>query len=328
MNVTWKDFRLKHITVLICTHNRASLLEKTLASLNQAYRPSGWHVEILVIANACTDSTHTLLENYKNESANNGWLPLTLLVEVKPGKSNALNYAIPKIQSDIIAFEDDDQRVDNNYLASICAAADAYPDATMFCGRILPDWDGSESDWFHDTGPYRVYPFPVPSFDEGDTPHSIGRDGPIPGGGNLFIRKEVIDRVGGFSVELGPKGHNLNGGEDIDFVLRALNSGEQLVYIPDIMQYHHVDPDRLRIKYLMKKSFLRSRDGILVHRYKHNRVPAYMWNKLSRYILLLLRPFQWRRKRFYLMRIAATLGEIRGIKIAIQTSQNGFSMKD
>lgn len=308
---------MKHLTVLICTHNRASLLERTLASLNQASRLSNWHADILVIANACSDSTDTLLENYKTESTKKGWLPLTSLVEEKPGKSNALNCAIPKLQSDIIAFEDDDQRVDNNYLAGICAAADAYPDATMFCGRILPDWDGSESDWFHDTGPYRVYPFPVPRFDEGNTPHSIGKDGPIPGGGNLFIRREVIDRVGGFSEELGPKGHNLSGGEDIDFVLRALNSGEQLVYIPNIIQYHHIDPDRLRMNYLIKKSFLRSRDGILIHRHKHNHVPAYMLNKLARYILQLLWPFQWRKKRFYLMRIAATLGEIRGIQISI-----------
>ena len=32
------------LTVLICTHNRADLLAKVIASLNGARRPEGWEV--------------------------------------------------------------------------------------------------------------------------------------------------------------------------------------------------------------------------------------------------------------------------------------------
>ncbi len=50
------------LTVLICTHNRAALLGKTLASLNAAARPADWSVDILVAANACNDGTHACLD--------------------------------------------------------------------------------------------------------------------------------------------------------------------------------------------------------------------------------------------------------------------------
>jgi GT2 family glycosyltransferase len=44
------------LAIVICTHNRVELLERTLASLNRARRPRG-HIEVLAIANACTDDT-------------------------------------------------------------------------------------------------------------------------------------------------------------------------------------------------------------------------------------------------------------------------------
>ena len=49
------------LTVLICTHNRVDLLDKTLASLNAARKPVDWRVGVLVAANACTDDTHEFL---------------------------------------------------------------------------------------------------------------------------------------------------------------------------------------------------------------------------------------------------------------------------
>jgi GT2 family glycosyltransferase len=301
-----------HLTVLICSHNRSALLERTLASLNRAHRPTNCSVNILVVANACTDKTAALLQNYQALAAEKDWLPLTWLEEVTPGKSHALNRAIPELRSDLTAFVDDDHRVHNDYLMAICTAAESYPDTTLFCGRILPDWDGSEPAWVHDTGPYRIYPLPVPRQDHGETPHPIGLEGPLPGGGNLFLRTTLFDRIGTFASELGPQGHNLGGGEDTDFVLRTLNAGEQLIYIPDVLQYHFVDPARLRLGYLLRKSFQRSRAGVKA-RQTHTRIPPYMWRKLAKYIFHAMFSLQWAKTRFFLVRIAAILGEMRGI---------------
>jgi GT2 family glycosyltransferase len=301
-----------HLTILICTHNRLALLDRVLISLNQAYRPASWLVDIMVVANACTDDTAAFLQDYQARTSEKDWLPLAWHTEATPGKSHALNSAIPKLRSDLVAFVDDDHRVDKDYLISICQGAECYPDSTMFCGRIVPDWDGSEPAWVHDTGPYRIYPLPVPRQDHGETSRPIGLEDRIPGGGNLFLRRKIFDRIGNFATELGPQGHNLGGGEDTDFVLRALNTGEQLIYIPEVLQYHYVDPARLRLGYLLRKSFQRSRAGVKT-RHAHARIPLYMWRKLAKYSFHAVYSLQWDKTRFFLVRIAAVLGEMRGI---------------
>ncbi len=300
------------LTVVICTHNRAALLEKTLASLNQALRPQSCTVGILVVANACTDGTHAFLDAYVRRAPQKNELPLRWIAEPVPGKSYALNRAIRELDGDIVAYVDDDHRVDASYLAGICRAAHAHPDATMFCGRILPDWDGREPLWARDTGPYRIYPLPVPQYDLGPAGRRIGPEGKFPGGGNLVLRREVFARVGGFSTDLGPKGHDLLGGEDSEFVLRALTAGETLRYVPEILQYHYVDTARFSLGYVLQKSYQRSRSVARIH-HADGSIPRYLWRKLGGYLGSAVFSLNWPRTRFYLVRLAATLGEIRGM---------------
>jgi arylsulfatase A-like enzyme/GT2 family glycosyltransferase len=312
---------MQSLTVLICTHNRAELLARVLTSLNQARRPADWSVRLLVAANACSDGTHDLLENYWRTCVESGAIALEWFAEPTPGKSHALNSAIPRLTGDIVTFVDDDHRVDADYLINICRAAQAYPEATMFCGRILPDWNGSEPAWVHDEGPYRIYPLPVPRYDQGGKPTPIyAETGPLPGGGNLFLRVDVFSRSGGFSTELGPKGHDLGGGEDSAFVLHAVTSGERLQYVPDVLQHHYVDVERLQFSYLLRKAYQRSRSVSRVH-HEGGRVPLYMWRKLTEYGAKAALPLNWPRTRFYLMRVAATLGEMRGLHEAAQQNR-------
>lgn len=301
-----------HLTILICTHNRVLLLKRTLASLNRAHRPSGYNIEILVVANACNDETPGFLDKYMQAAPTHDWLPLHWTVEPRPGKSHALNRAIPLLSGDLVAFVDDDHRVDAHYLVAICNAAHTFPEATLFCGRIMPDWQGREPKWVHDDGPYRIYPLPVPRFDQGEKPFHIVAGGSTPGGGNLIARREVFSRVGNFSTALGPYGHNLRGGEDIDFVLRALANGERLVYMPEIVQYHYVDRSRLRLPYLLQKSYQRSCTGVQAQNRASSGIPLYLWRKLATYFMHCIFSFRWARTRFYLVRLAAVLGEIGG----------------
>jgi len=299
------------VCIVICTHNRAALLERTLGFLNAARRPERCPVEILVVANACGDDTVERLRVYEREAEARGWLPLRWAEEPSAGKSHALNRAISLVEASAVAFVDDDHRVDEGYLQEVCEALRAYPEATMFCGRIFPDWDGSEPAWAHDLGPYAIYPLPIPRYDQGETPRTIGVGGPVPGGGNLFLRREVFERVGGFSIELGPKGHDLGGGEDSDFVLRALAVGERLQYAPGVVQYHLVDLERLRLRYLMRKAYQRSLSVTFIREAGKRRLPIYLYRKLFNYAGHTLVSLYWPETRFYLVRSAATLGEMR-----------------
>jgi arylsulfatase A-like enzyme/GT2 family glycosyltransferase len=298
------------LTVLICTHNRADLLERALASLNAARRPA-MPVQILVAANACSDDTVARMEAYQARQDEKGWLPLRLIEVPTPGKSHALNRAIPEIDTELTAFVDDDHRVDENYLVAIEQAAQIWPDAGLYCGRILPDWDGTEPAWVHDEGPYRIYPLPVPRYDQESEPKTITPDeGPIPGGGNLVVRRHVFELAGKFSTELGPHGHDLGGGEDSEYVLRAMSRGVRCQYTPDMVQHHFVDSKRLKLGYVLKKSYQRTRSTSRIH--GNGRVPLFMWRKLAEYCFHSVFSLTWAKQRFYWVRTAAALGEVQG----------------
>ncbi len=73
---------MNSITILICTHNRAELLVRTLEHLNEARRPSGWSIEVQVVANACTDNTLERLDQFRKEASDG--LPLNWIDEPTP----------------------------------------------------------------------------------------------------------------------------------------------------------------------------------------------------------------------------------------------------
>ena len=301
------------LTVVICTHNRAGLLDKALASLNAAERPQDWAVDLLVAANACSDTTHAFLDDYRSHAAARGWLPLAWFAEATPGKSHALNSALPRIGSDLVAFVDDDHRVDARYLVAVCEAAQSYPEFDLYCGRILPDWDGSEPAWVHDSGPYRIYPLPVPRFDRGDTGGELTPDQAVPGGGNLFLRTSWLERIGRFATDMGPSGHDLGGAEDLDWVLRALRLGARLRYVPGMVQYHYVDASRLTLGYIIRKAYKRTASTIQIDPQRNGTaVPKYLYRKIAEYGFKACTAFGQSRRRFYLVRTAAALGEIAG----------------
>jgi len=309
--VSGSSTRTMHLTVLLCTHNRVELLERTLGFLDRAHRPRDCNIDVLVIANACTDRTHEFLANRARSGVG---LPLRWEAEPTPGKSHALNRAMDRIDSDWVAFVDDDHRVDPTYLDAIATAVDDHPDADVICGRILPDWDGTEPAWVHDEGEHRIYPLPVPRYDLGDTTLDASRIPVVPGGGNLVLRPRLFAIAGLFSVELGPIGHNLSGGEDQEWVRRAIAAGARLRYVPTIIQYHYVDPERLRLRYLLRKAFERSASVVRMGNSRSEKavVPPYMLRKVAQYLLRVVIAIDMRARRYHGVRLASALGEIKG----------------
>ncbi len=299
-------------TVVICTYNRSSLLMRTIESLNQAARPVNCDLSLLIVANTCTDDSVIHLQRYRETYKESNNLPLEFEEEKRPGKSHALNHAIESIEDGYLCFVDDDHRVDINYFASISMAIKTYEQANIFCGRIIPDWSGREPDWVHMEGKFRIYPLPIPDFQLGNKPLLVSAKTRLPGGGNLIVHRSIFESTGLFSTELGPKGHDLLGSEDSEFILRALSVGEVIQYIPDIIQYHYVDNNRLKLSYLVVKSFQRTRSITLATKPAKAPIPRYLWRKLMNYFAGILFSFNVNKIRFYLMRFASTMGEMMG----------------
>jgi len=155
----------------------------------------------------------------------------------------------------------------------------------------------------------------------------VSIDGFLPGGGNLFFRRALLDVVGGFDPSLGPRGHNLAGGEDVSFVVRTLRAGLAIRYVPGALQYHYVDPDRLTWRYIVRKGYQRSRDLRCSTPAPPGRqvggVPAYLFPQLLVQLWCAAATLDMDRRRHFCVRGAATLGEIHGYRRARKATARG-----
>src|SRR5262249_21230021 len=119
---------MTRVSVIICTWNRARLLDMTLEHFARLRVPAGVEWELVVVNNNSTDDTDAVLQRHE------GRLPLRRLFEPRPGKSFAANLALAEARSDLILWTDDDVHVDPDWLAEYVAAARAWPDASFFGG--------------------------------------------------------------------------------------------------------------------------------------------------------------------------------------------------
>lgn len=297
------------LAVVVCTYNRSVSLRETLSSLFACGDPME-RVDVLVVANHCSDETLARLAEFEAAHPSTN-LRLYWIEESTPGKSHALNAALAHTRHETLCFVDDDQVIEAGFLRALLVGLRMHPQNDIFCGRIWPAWDGSEPAWVHAEAPYRIPIRPFPEFDLGTESRELVSDERLPSGGNITVRRRVFDRIGGFAVELGPTGHDLAGGEDHDFLQRALAAGFRIRYLPAVRQLHAIDPMRMRTGYVLKKSYLRSRSSFLIEPPAPGPRP-YMLRKIVGHAVRALLAWHGDRRFHSLVRLAASLGELAG----------------
>ena len=119
------------ISVVIATHNRASLLRGTLQRLrSQRFEPGD---EVIVVDNASTDDTSDVIRRAAEEFP----VPLYGRHDAGPGKAPVLNAAIAVARGDVLALTDDDVLVSHDWIATI---RHLFADASLglVAGRVDP----------------------------------------------------------------------------------------------------------------------------------------------------------------------------------------------
>lgn len=129
------------ICVNICTWNRARELRITLQEMMLLEIPENVTWELLIVNNNCTDNTDKVVDQFLEQ------LPIVYLHEKTPGKSHALNLAIKHATGEFIQFTDDDVRVSKGWLKRYADAATAYPDFSIFGGRVDPLYEAEPPKW-------------------------------------------------------------------------------------------------------------------------------------------------------------------------------------
>jgi glycosyltransferase involved in cell wall biosynthesis len=230
-------------TVLLCTYNRASMLEGALESLRRVESAPGCRWELLVIDNNSSDDTRTITAR----AARTFPVPLRYEFEPRQGKSFALNRGISSARGSLIVFGDDDQLFDPQWVREACGPMLADPEVAYTGGPVLPLWDARAPRWL-DT---RIAELKAPLglFDYGPERFRFEARGVVPGGGNMAVRRALFDRIGGFRTELGRRGRSLLGQEQAEFFHRTRAVGARGVYVPNMRVHHRIPPGRLTRSY-------------------------------------------------------------------------------
>ncbi|MGH9141800.1 MAG: glycosyltransferase [Vicinamibacterales bacterium] len=239
--------RCDDVTVLICTWNRARLLDETLSSIAQLEPPAHLRWEVVVVDNNSSDDTRHVVERQARQ------FPTTLryLFEPRQGKSWAMNTGLSATRLPLVLFADDDIRVSRGWLAAVTGAFRDDPDIAYVGGPVVPIWEQACPRWFAQTG--KTLWGTLAILDYGSEPFVFEERRKVPLGANFAVRRTMIEQVGGFDPSLGRNADTVIMGQELpEFFARSRAAGFRGRYLPEMGVEHHVPAYRLRPTYVRR----------------------------------------------------------------------------
>ncbi|MFY9487537.1 MAG: glycosyltransferase family 2 protein [Solirubrobacterales bacterium] len=167
----------------------------------------------------------------------------------KQGLSGARNSGIEAIDTDIVAFLDDDAEASPEWAGRIVAH---YEDPSVIGagGQVNPRWATQRPGWFP-----REFDWVVGCSYVG-MPQQIA-DVRNMIGANMSLRRDVFERVGVFSTEVGRVGKKPVGCEETELCIRALaETGGRIVYDPAATVDHKVTAERATWSYFRTRCYM------------------------------------------------------------------------
>jgi GT2 family glycosyltransferase len=213
------------VTVVLCTRDRAKLLEGAVAAIQAALRPGD---ELVVVDSASVDPQAVAPAREARAR---------VVRAERPGLSRARNLGVAAAATPLVAFTDDDCRPAPDWIERLVAGFED-PGVGFVTGRVDADRTGRMAvSCMVDPEPRRLR--------LGDDPFALGV------GANMAVRAEAAAHVGGFDERLGA-GAPLRAGEDVDLWWRLLHAGWEGRYRPDARVSHvqwRDDGAALRLSY-------------------------------------------------------------------------------
>ena len=169
------------------------------------------------------------------------------MLENRAGVSNARNAGIESGTGDYIAYIDDDETVNIEWIENMVKALDSYQ-ADMATGPVFPMYEKQPPYWM-----------PRSFFEWGESENVVDKQKPYFinrgfGTGNSMFRKHSIGK-NRFRTELGRKGISLVSGEDTVFVDELFRKGCKALFVPGAKVYHQIPADRINLKWVTRRSF-------------------------------------------------------------------------
>ncbi|QCF26280.1 glycosyltransferase [Hydrocarboniclastica marina] len=286
------------ISVLLATHNRDSILERTLKSMLDL-KMHGAEWELIVIDNAGSSVTKAICEKFGQR------LPLLYLVETKPGKNNALNRGLNYAKSDLLVFTDDDVIVEQDWLWQLYSAAQRYPDHDLFGGKVEPYFPpGVKLDArIVIDHPVTRVAYAAVDLGQNDQPTSASSIW----GPNMMVRRRVFNAGLGFDPNIGPRqSASYIMGSEASLLLPAEKAGFKGMYVSGATVNHQIRPEQMKFEWFRARAqrmgrgkAVNSKEEIAKFKMVFG-VPRFLYRKLVKLFLMksISRVFSSKEQRF------------------------------
>lgn len=242
--VPTRTVKPEFVSIIVCTFNRAEMLDDALTSLKAQQTSEKVEFEIVVVDDGSTDATGRVVAAQQNGSP----VRLHYTRQEHAGVAAARNRGVGKAIGGWIAFFDDDQIADSNWLIELMEKASAE-DADCVGGPCLlklpVDCDRKldrtirrllgEEPMLRQEGIF---------LDSGLDPRK--REATI-GTGNALVKRSLFEQAGLFC-------ESLVCGEDREFFQRARKIGARFANAPSAIIYHVIPSARLTAPYLLRQA--------------------------------------------------------------------------
>ena len=216
------------VTVAIASMGRPTLA-RTLASVMRQDLPEGAALDVVVADDSMDGSARRLVEN-----EGDGPWPVRVIDVASRNIATARNAALEAATGTFIAWIDDDEWAEKDWLRSLLACAEAHDADAVFgpADAVYPD---DAPAWAERVGVYRKRP---------------GRTGERVETGstsNALLRRASVGELR-FRERFGQ-----TGGEDTDFFNRLARGGAKLVASAEGHVTEDVPPERLHLRHLRQR---------------------------------------------------------------------------
>lgn len=230
------------VSVIIPTYNRSALLKTTIKSLiNQTASKESF--EIIVVDNNSTDDTKTVVKEFIRKYPQ---YKIRYIQEKKQGLSYSKNTGLRVSEYSYITYLDDDAKADRDWIKNIITII-KNENLEMFGGPIYPFYKSEKPQWFKDT--YETVEF-------GKEKKEL-KENEYLSSSNFVVKKDLIQKLGGFNHLLGMKGEHIACGEETEIIVSARKKFKDIhiYYDPELIVYHLVPSQKMRVSYKLKRSY-------------------------------------------------------------------------
>jgi GT2 family glycosyltransferase len=234
------------VTVAICSHERPDGLRRTLASL-AGQNDSKFRTIVIDNAPKSRATADVVEEAHLHDC--------DYLIEPKKGLSRARNTALAHIASSHVAWIDDDEMADADWIGRLKQGFRHASRPAAVSGLMLPaELETRPQILFEQYGGFNKGRGLNPEVLKSGAPSVVSPLYPLPTigpGGNMAFRTESLRAAGGFDPSLGA-GTRTHSGEETKVFCTLLRSDETVLYWPAAITWHF---HRRRMDQLLKQFY-------------------------------------------------------------------------